>query len=461
MIIKRLFTSQVLPRRITASRPAEPGAKVLPRRDRDPMTERWHRYKASGQLKHALSGGVVEIGELRFAIDRALVAAHEFFFIEGWIIGPGANALAFEVMNRKAPCIDVAFRRPRLDVNKAYDLPQAFPHDRVGFQIFGQIPRPAERDDGVLGLRVLEMLQGDGKGALRRPLCTVPVRTQGCTPGDVWRALNEALGRHAVVGTDLGPAVSLLNRIRARDVKQRASLPFPANDGQAIDVLILARNRPEIAEMNATLMQQILPPNARLFVAAVNRAASLQTGELMTGLPQKHGISVQHMLTSVTLPSSFVVEAFLESDHAPSVAIVLDDIFIGPCLDELASAIVSRQSIVVPRANQPLLTPSIPLPRLQTANGQLAGSLHGELMTGPVMPLGAAVLHEKICMNVLPLRTYYGRGLTIEEIYSRNYDTILLTDKACLDLEIEDQKSERYFFNRALLAQAASEGGGL
>ncbi len=459
-LLKRAIARSGTPFPRPVAPPEDPVATHRKRGDRErhPALSRWQSYLRDGDRADVAADGIQQVGPTKFAVDRIMLFAHQYFFVEGWVLGPHANALTFAVEIRGIDCEFLVFRRDRFDVNDGFQLPRAFPNDRAGFRIFGRLTSAAGEEDLLLGV-----LLGEREGSLEeagavRQLCIAPTVAQSCDAGDIWRPLLESIRHHfASSAADLVAAIALLNRVRARDVALRASLAFPANGGQAVDVVILARTRPELAAMNASLIQRALPPNARIFVVAVTREASLRVSELIASLPRMPGVSLQYLVTHVTLPSSFVVSTFLDSDHAPSVALILDDVFIGPGLGEIAAAINTRQSIAVPRSELPGLSPTLPTPRLQTANGRMVGSLGQEVLSRAITPFGAVVLHERTCDQTLPLQYYQGRGLVLEEIYRKHASDMLIAEAGCLDPEMDDHISERYFFNRVLLAHAVAE----
>jgi hypothetical protein len=152
----------------------------------------WQRYRASGDTRWALSAGAGRVGVLRFSIDRAIMS-DEFFFFDGWLLGPGMNHAGFEVSARKDPCQCVAFRCERYDVNDAFKLPRRCPNQHMGFRIFGRLPSSAGPSEPVLGLGIIH--RGGDQAAADKLLCTLPLRVRAGYSYEVLQPLLQSIDR--------------------------------------------------------------------------------------------------------------------------------------------------------------------------------------------------------------------------------------------------------------------------
>lgn len=307
-----------------ASRAASPG-------------RRWQSYLASGEERYAFGPGLIEGKGLRLAVDAA-VACENFFFVEGWLLGSETQEFSLAAEARGGRCETAAFRYGRFDVNDAFGLPRAAPHESLGFRLFGRLAA------GSQGARVIGMRVSVAGAA--GALFTIPLTLQPEGAGAIWRPLLRSLRQNPpIAAADREAAGQLLAEMRAGGLAP--SLRFPEPQGEAFDLLILARRRPDTAKMNATLLQQILPGSARIFLAAADWDAAEQLGEGSVALPTPRPASLHYVQTSESLSSAALVGRFLASPHAPTVIVVVDDVFVAPCLGEMEAAVAEGRPLFV------------------------------------------------------------------------------------------------------------------
>jgi hypothetical protein len=405
----------------------------------------WRRYQATGDMRGALAQGVGQAAALRFSIDRA-VAAGEFFHFDGWLLGPRSQHARLEVFARTGPCNCVTFRCERYDVNDAFKLPRFFPNQHLGFRIFGRLPPPVTEPEPVLGLAIIG--RGENDGGAEKLLSTLPMRVDAGDSALIRQPLLESIRRHLPASdADLENAALLLNQLRSRGLDRRKAPAFPDASGASVDVLILARRRPEVAEMNAALIQEFLPLGSRIFVAAGDWNASRSTGRGIAARPPEQALSLHYLQAHEAVPSSLVIASFLRSDHAPCVVIVMDDVFIAPCLPSLSAAIAERRSLAVPRAGK-----LAPAPDDESAPARDVPPRRDLLRRG-FRPLGVMVLDERDALRLDAFQQYDDRGFALEDLFNANRGTIPLSDQFCLDLLPEDESGDAQYLAGAPAAE--------